>query len=208
MDAMGAVDSVEGRVELVPETPTTGSPRKGLLIGGGFCLFFGCYLLAFLLPDMLRAVRGPEPMRLAEAAERAGEETRYVRLEDGSWVCDSIHYVVGRSATDRNVMTTRFTEVFLRDQSRSIAVLVNLSGRQACGDLDKLQPEGYLKRMDAGKRERLTQDARMARMFEAEQFLELCAYCGLENSMIGGLFGMVFFFGGLVLVALGLRMPR
>ena len=179
--------------------------RKTLLISGGFCLFFSIYLLIFLLPDFIRSLAGPEPMTLSQAAERATDENLYVLLADGSWECETIDYVIGYSSTSADRVDTKFTEIFVTNPSGAVVVLAQMSGELECADFDGREIVGYLTRMTADQQQDLTNEVRLARFINGETYLELCGFCGQTNSLIGTLFGLAFFMGGLALLILGLR---
>jgi hypothetical protein len=189
-----------------PTKPT--AKRRTVLIIGGVVLAFSVYLLAFLVPDVLATVSGAETMTLAHAAEVATDESIYVRIEDGIWDCDTITYVRGRSSTNSLKTTTRSTEIFLADDKSEIVVLASMSGEMTCGDFDGRIPVGYLTQMSSAEQQTLTNEARLARFFDANSFLALCGYCGTENSMIGAIFGVVIAVAGIGIIVLGLRMPK
>jgi hypothetical protein len=62
--------------------------------------------------------------------------------------------------------------------------------------------------MSDSKQQDLTNDARLARFFDATEFLEFCDYCGPENSLIGVAFGVVFALAGIAILIVGYRMPK
>lgn len=195
------------------QTPPTASPanrRRILLISGGVVLAFGLYLLAFLLPDVLRTVGGPTSMSLAQAAGAASNASTYARLEDGVWDCASIAYVRGPSSSNRLREITRFTEAFLTDggQPQKVVVLATMSGEMNCAQLNAIEPTGYLNRMDDSQYQELANEVRLVGYAPTAQYLEFCGYCGQDNSLIGTIFGFVIFGSGLALLVLGLRMPR
>ena len=191
-----------------PATPSRATVRRTLLISGGFALAFGLYLLAFLVPDVLATASGPQRMTLAQAAEIASAQNTYAIIEDGEWDCDTIVYVRGQSSTNRLRTITRFTEVFLTGGAKDnpAVMLARLSGEVACGELSALEPTGYLTRMSADRQQELTNEARLARFFNATEFLEFCAYCGTDNSLIGTVAGLIAAAGGAALLVWGLRM--
>ncbi len=184
--------------------------RRTVLITGVVMLAFSLYLLVFLAPDFISAVAGPTRMTMARAAEIATDESTYVSIEDGRWLCDTIVYVRGPSSTSRLRTTTRATEIFLTGASKSeqTVVLVSLSGEMDCAEIEATEPTGYLTRMTRNKQQDLTNDARLARFFEATDFLEICGYCGEENSFIGMVFGIVIAIGGIFVLVWGLRLPK
>jgi hypothetical protein len=151
-------------------------------------------------------------MSLAEAADVANADATYARIEDGKWDCDTLQLVRGRSVASFRYgpyrEETRFTEVFYTDDSREVVVFVTLSGEVECADLAEEQPTGYLYAMQGNTEQALTNEARLARYFDTDDFLEFCGYCGRENSMIGAVFGVAFVVLGGVLLAGGLRMRK
>ena len=193
-----------------PKTNPTTS-RRTLLMLGGFLIAFSLYLMVFLVPDVLRTAGGPQSVTLEQAAAIANTESAYVTIEDGEWDCRTIEYVRGRSSTNSRRIETRFTEIFLTDGANpdQIVLFASMSGEMTCDDFEILdQPTGYLTRMSDGKQQELTNDARLARYFDATDFLEFCGYCGTENSLIGAIVGVVLFLGGLFVFWRGWKMPK
>lgn len=182
--------------------------RRVLLIAGGVVLFFALYLLIFLVPDAIQALSGPPTLTLAQAADVATAETTYAAIADGAWDCNTINYVRGPSSTNRLNIITRYTEAFRTDTKGGIVLLARMSGEMSCADLQAADLSGYLTRMSADTRQELTNEARLARFFEAEHFLEICGYCGETNSLIGAGIGTLVAVGGIALIVVGLRMPR
>lgn len=185
---------------------------RWLMLPGGFFLFFGLYISAFLIPDVIKAISGPQALTLEAAAEVAGEEQTYARLEDGAWDCDTLTPVRGLAPAHRRYELvreeTKFTEIFWTDDTGEIVVFVTLSGEVECDDLAGEVPSGYLYTMNNATRRELTNDARLARFIAVEHLLEFCGYCGRENSLIGAAFGSVFTLGGLAMVIYGWHLHR
>jgi hypothetical protein len=179
--------------------------KRGIIITGVALFAFAIYLLAFLLPDFIRSSVGPQPMTMADAAATAGASNSYVALTDGAWNCDTITYLRGRSTSNRAVTTTRFTEVFRTDETGAVVMLVSLSGEVGCDELPDGNVAGYLQRMSADREQDLRNEVRLARFIYATDYLQLCAYCGPTNSLIGVGFGLFFALVGVGLVILGWR---
>lgn len=169
------------------------------ILGIGFILF-GLYLSVFLVPDVVRTMLGPRAMTLQEAAQIADPDRTYARLEGGNWDCDSLVYVQGLSPSHSRYETlretTKSTELFYTDPGGAVAVLVTLSGEVPCETLAGDVPAGYLFSLGSGTRAGLERDGRLARVASASTVLEMCGYCGRENSLIGALFGIAFIVGG------------
>jgi hypothetical protein len=182
--------------------------RRSVLIGGGVLLALSIYLLAFLLPDVIRTLPGAESMTLSRAAEVATGSNKYVTLTDGNFDCDSIRYIRGPSSSGTPRIVIRNTEIFLLSPDTQVATLVTFSGETTCAEARSGDLTGYLTRMSSGTQQELTNDVRLARYISAESYLELCAYCGLGNSAIGAGFGVAFFIIGIVLLVWGFRMPK
>lgn len=179
----------------------------------GIGLFlFGLYISAFLIPDVIANFSGPESLTLSEAASAASREQTYARIEGGTWDCDTLTYIEGLSAASltygRFREETNYTEIFYTDASQDVVVFVTLSGRVDCDDLAGDDPSGYLYSMSSGVRQDLTNDARLARYFNTDTFLEFCGYCGRENSMIGVGFGLAFLLGGAGMFVWGRSMGK
>ena len=190
------------------QAQTKKTQKRAMLIGGGLTFLFGVYLMVFLVPDVLATASGPERMTLARAGEIATEQSTYAVIEDAVWDCDTIVAIRGRSSSNRNTITTRFTEAFITDgSSDEVVMLAQMSGEMSCLDLRETTPTGYLTRMSADRQQELTNDARLARFFNATTFLEFCGYCGQENSLIGAIFGVVITLVGIGIFIFGLRMP-
>lgn len=194
---------------LPASTLTPKQKRRIVLITGGVMLLFGVYLLAFLVPDLLKNMRGPDDMTLGRAADAATGGQRYVHIEDGVWHCDTIEYVRGPSSSNRRRIVTRYTEAFLTDANRPerIVLFATFSGEKSCEEIEGSDLNGYLKRMSNDTRQALTNDVRLARFYDASVYLEMCAYCGPNNSLIGTIFGTVFVVGGVALLGWGWRLP-
>ncbi len=179
----------------------------------GIGLFlFGVYISAFLIPDVIRTMDGPQVMSLTEAARVANSEQTYARIEGGAWDCETLTYVEGLSASQLNYgrirEETKYTEIFYTDDARDVVVFVTLSGEVDCDDIAGDDPAGYLYSMSNDMQQELTNEARLARYFDTKMFLEFCGYCGRDNSMIGAGFGLVALLGGGALFFWGRRMGK
>lgn len=179
--------------------------------GWGF-LLFGLYVSAFLIPDIINNLSGPQTITLSEAAEVASSDATYARIENGAWDCETLAYVEGLSASSlafgRIHEEIDYTEIFYTDNSQDVVVFVTLSGAVDCADIAEDDPSGYLYSMGSGTRQNLTNDARLARYFTTDTFLEFCGYCGQENSMIGGVFGIGAILIGAGMIVYGRRMRK
>lgn len=182
--------------------------KRLILITGAFLSAFAIYILAFLLPDVIRSSVGPTAHTMSEAATIATESNAYVTITDGEWLCDTLITLRGRSVNspNRSVEITRFTEVFRSDDTGAVVLLVTLSGEESCDTLPTTPVSGYLQRMSPDREQALINEVRLARFINATDFLELCAYCGPDNSLIGVIFGFVFAVGGIGLLMWGVRM--
>ncbi|MCB0114869.1 MAG: hypothetical protein R2873_11380 [Caldilineaceae bacterium] len=184
--------------------------KRSLLILGGVLLALGLYVSAFLVPDVLKTAVGPQSFTLVQAAERAGDAPLYARIVDGAWDCETLRQVRGISATALRYGSvreeTRYSDVFFTDETRDVVVFVTLSGAVTCEDLGQQRPEGYLYAMNSDTQQDLTNEARLARYFMADTFLEFCGYCGRQNSLIGAIFGVAFVVLGSVMLVAGRRM--
>ena len=179
----------------------------------GIVLFlFGAYVSAFLIPDVIRTASGPQAMSLSEATEVANSEQTYARIEGGAWDCDTVTYVEGLSGSQlsygRFREETKYTEIFYTDDTQDVVVFVTLSGEVDCDDIAGDDPAGYLYSMSNDMQQELTNEARLARYFNTNTFLEFCGYCGRDNSMIGAGFGLAFLLGGAGLFVWGRRMDK
>lgn len=183
-----------------------------LLILGIGLLLFGLYISAFLVPDVISAASGPESMTLAEAAQVAGSERTYARIEDGAWECETLVHVEGLSPSHRRSAPlreeTKYTEIFFTNDAAEVILFVTLSGEVECDEIADDNPAGYLYTMSDGTRRELTNDARLARFISAESYLEFCGYCGRDNSLIGAGFGVVFTLLGAGMIFFGRNMRR
>jgi hypothetical protein len=206
---MNETDAANSEVKAADEAARTQTIVRGLpyILGMGIVLLLlSVYLLAFLLPDTLAAMQGPQAMTMAEAGAVASDNRLYASLTDGEWDCDTLREVRGLSVTSlrygRLREETRSTEIFYVSNARDTVALVVLSGTVACNDLESQVPSGYVYAMEDGLRQSLTNDARLARYFDAETFLEVCGFCGYDNSLIGVIFGFVFAASGVGLLFL------
>ncbi|PDV99672.1 hypothetical protein [Candidatus Chloroploca asiatica] len=178
-------------------------PWMGLIL-----LVVGLYVSAFLIPDLVETAAGPQQLTLDEAANVASATRTYARIEEGAWDCETLQQVQGLSATSirygfgplNEREETKYTEVFFTDNARDVVVFVTLSGDVQCDDLTRQWPTGYLYMMNDGTRQALTNEARLARYFTTDTFLEFCGYCGRQNSLIGAGFGVVFTVAGMAML--------
>lgn len=181
--------------------------KRTLIILGAVLLFIGLYITAFMIPDALRALSGPQSMTLAQAAGVAQSERTYASITDGDWQCQTLREVRGLSSTrlryGRLREVTRYTEVFFTDNTEQVVMLVTLSGEVGCNDLTTEKPTGYLYAMNDDVRQELTNDVRLARYINTQTFLEFCGYCGRDNSLIGAVFGVSFMLLGIGLIVFG-----
>lgn len=184
--------------------------KRSVMIIGIVVLGFGLYLSAFLVPDVIRSASGPENITLIQAAEIANDQSTYVKIEDAIWNCETIEYVRGPSSSGTRQITTRFTEIFLTDESNpeQIVVLAKMSGELECSDFETAEFAGYLTQMSSSKQQELIDEARLALYYDAAHFMELCGYCRQENSLIGAVFGVVITIAGLFILGLGFRLPK
>ncbi|MEL6310691.1 MAG: hypothetical protein AAFN11_05170 [Chloroflexota bacterium] len=187
------------------------STAKGAMGLGVAFLLFGLYVSAFLVPDVINAWAGAQPLSLVDAAKVASDEQTYARLTDGSWDCDTLTYVEGYSPSHRYGSPleedTKVTEIFFTDEGQDIVVFITMSGERDCDDLPNA-PSGYLYEMQNRTERELTNDARLARYFDADSLLEMCGYCGRDNSLIGAGFGIASIVGGLALIVFGWQKMR
>jgi hypothetical protein len=174
--------------------------RRTLPYLGVGLLLIGVYLLVFLVPDTIGAIRGPQALTMTQAGEVASDTRLYASLTEGEWDCETRREVRGLSVTSlrygRLREETRSTEIFYVGAGRDTVALVVLSGSVDCADLESQAPTGYVYAMEDGLRQTLTDEARLARYFDADTFLEVCGYCGYDNSLIGVVFGIVFVLAG------------
>jgi len=171
---------------------------RSVLIGGCVLLFFGIYVSAFLIPDVIRTAGGPTSYTVNEAANTVTGEV-YATVEDGVWVCDSIDYLRTYSSASRR-LTVSGTRAFHTDRDGEVAIWVRLSGELTCDDLQSTTPEGYLEPLPQSTRMDLAGDGQMRYVSTANTFFEMCGYCGTENSTIGAIFGVVFVISGVGLL--------
>lgn len=173
-------------------------------VTGILFVLFGIYVSIFLIPDVIQTASGPQSLTLEEAAEVANEERTYVQLTDGTWDCDTVVYALGLAPMynryDRLETETKSTEIFLTGDDNEVVVLVVLSGEVECADVSDTLPAGYLYAMSDSTRQELTNDARLARYFMTDTFIELCGYCGRDNSLIGAVFGVISILSGVGLI--------
>jgi hypothetical protein len=184
-----------------------------LMLGLGIVLvLLSVYVLAFLLPDTLASIQGPQAMTMAEAGADASDTRLYASLTDGEWDCATRREVRGFSPSSlrygRPSVETRSTEIFYVNAARDAVALVVLSGSVECVDLESQVPSGYVYAMEDGLRQTLTNDARLARYFDADTFLEVCGYCGYDNSLLGVILGILFGASGIGLLILRRRLAR
>lgn len=185
--------------------------RRSMVIGGAFAMLFGVYILAFLIPDMIKSLAGPEDLAIEQAGDVASSSPTYAVIEGGVWQCDTIKYIKGVSTsslqTSRPQIVIKYTEIFLTDKANlpDVVMLVTESDEKSCEDFQNTTLDGYLKRMSSDTQQELANEVRLARFPGATTYLEMCSYCGPENSAIGTGFGVVALVGGGFLVIRGRR---
>lgn len=185
--------------------------RRVMLISGGLALLFGVYVLAFLIPDTIKSLSGPEYVAIAQAGDSASSSAIYAEIEGGVWHCDTIEYIKGWSSSSttagRRTIVTKNTEIFLTDAENlpNVVMLVTESGEKSCEDFQKTTLDGHLKRMSSGTQQELANEVRLAQFPGATTYLEMCSYCGPTNSAIGVGFGVVAVIGGGFLLSRGRR---
>jgi hypothetical protein len=169
--------------------------------GGIFFFLFGLFVLVPLAFDLASTLGGAQDYTISDVAEVASDERTYARLTDGEWDCDTLAYIEGYSGSDLYMrrlyrgLDVRTTEVLRVDDDNDIAVWVSLSGRVTCDDLANIEAVGYLYATD-GTPNGLNSDMRRV-LRNSDTVLELCGWCGSENSMIGFGFGIVMVLLGL-----------
>ena len=196
-----------------PNQKQTESRRRLVLILGAVLLFLGIYVLAFLLPDLVETAAGPQTLTLVQAADIAHDERTYASIEGGSWDCASLREVRGVSATRLRYtpltaaqnLETRYSTLIYADETRDHVLLVMLSGSVDCPALSKQSPTGYLFAMQDDTRQDQAVSAQLRPYAGGDSFMEMCGYCGQQNSLIGAAFGFVFVLIGLPMIVLGRR---
>lgn len=170
--------------------------------GGIAFIIFGILLFVPLASDLFTVIGGAQDYTTRAVAEVANDERTYARLTDGEWNCDTISYIEGYSGSDLYMRrlyagtSVRTTEVLRVDNANDIAVWVSLSGRVTCDDLANIEAVGYLYATD-GKPSGLNNSMRSV-IRNSDVVLELCGWCGAENSMIGFGFSVAFMLLGAV----------
>ncbi len=169
-------------------------------------VILGVLIMIVLGADAIRLRGGPEQMTLPEVAAVASETRTYAALTGASWHCDSIAYIEGLSGSDfsRSAFVrkpgTRYTDIMITDETRSVAVMVTLSGKVTCDDLDDKQPSGFVYAVD-GRLGGMNAPAR-AIINDADTVLTMCGYCGVENARTGLIVGGAFALMGVGLFVL------
>ena len=164
--------------------------------GGIFFIVFGILLIVPLASDLASVIGGAQDYTISEVAEVANDERTYARLTDGEWDCNTLAYIEGYSGSDLYMRrlysgtSVRTTEVLRVDRDNNIAVWVSLSGRVECDDLSNMEAVGYLYATDA-KPSGLNISMRNA-IRNSDEVLELCGWCGADNSLIGFAFSIGF----------------
>lgn len=152
----------------------------------GWCLALSfAYLLFFeVLPEYRSFPDQPLPMTASEAAQAAesGQEV-WVSLTDLQWNCDP--------AAKRSDL------VFLNFPGGR-RVVVSLPRKGACRDLPE-PPTGVLHPANPRRRSHLERNRGLKLSAEDEPLMELCTYCGPENSRLGLLILPILILFGLFL---------
>ncbi len=179
----------------------TARGRKVTIISASVLIAFCIYILAFLVPDVIRTLGGPSEMTLADAASLVEPDDEFVSLSGYRLDCDSIRYTVGRDANNRTRTTTRATNIVAESTDGSVLMKARLSGRLECEEIDTSVMSGYLSSLSIVDIRKLT-----ATYPQAQTFLLLCAYCGPENSKLGIIISSAMLLIGVALLVFGLKM--
>ncbi len=135
----------------------------------------------------------PQSVTMVEAAAIADSKP-WVTIEDGVWNCQNIWYM----GSDR-------TYAVLTNTSQTVVTVVLYSDKVSCNALQARQPRGILTRMAEKRYSVASREHDFSEYPDATAFLDLCGFCGADNSL-----GLVVMSGvavvlGLLLYPLSLR---
>jgi len=156
--------------------PITKQQRNALYILGAALMIFGIIATGGLVLDGIPL--SVQTLTISEANDIATARNTYVNLQDVTVLCNSLEYRRGRSSST-NSTETRYTFIWMTDPSAGIGVFAQYSGRATCDDIQSQDITGYLTR--AG--DTLPSEASPLPFGSSGEYMELCAFCGLGNSL-------------------------
>ena len=133
-----------------------------------------------------------------EAYKSKTDEPLWVSLQNSRWDCESIKSTRGRNQE---------TEIIATDSNQHIIVLVDFSDYLTCEEIIQNSPIGYLTQMSERRYNIFAESGEfnLSKYPRADQYFDLCAYCGRGNSGIGVVLGAFLSVGGLLLYPLSRR---
>lgn len=154
----------------------------GLLIAVPFfVLGVECVRDIFTLPG------APSLITTARLAEALQSQDRYwATLQNPQWDCSTL--------LDTTTGGNTSTEVFIRDDKSSVAILVTFTDPVTCAGLDPAQVTGVAYPMSERHIQNLTREGRLASFQGYHALIGFCTTCGRQNS-IGLLIMAVIFVG-------------
>jgi hypothetical protein len=133
-----------------------------------------------------------------DAYKSKSDEPLWVSLQNSKWDCETIKAIGGRNQE---------TEIIATDFDQRIIVLVDFSDKLTCNEIIQNNPTGYLTQMSERRYKIFAESGEfnLSKYPKAEQFFDLCAYCGRGNAGIGVVLGVFLSIGGLSLYPLSRR---
>jgi hypothetical protein len=147
------------------------------------------------LPDQPKLI---DITKAQEAYKAKSDEPLWVSLQNSKWDCETIKSTGGKNQE---------TEIIATDFDQRIIVLVDFSDKLTCDEVILNNPTGYLTQMSERRYKTFagSGDFNLTKYPRADQFFDLCAYCGRGNSGIGVVLGVFLSIGGLSLYPLSRR---
>jgi len=166
-----------------------------IMLGMGLFVSINSWNELQSLPDQPQLI---DITQSQEAYKLKSDEPLWVSLQNSNWDCETIKAIGGRNQE---------TKIIATDFEQRIIVLVDFSDELTCKEIIQRNPTGYLTQMSERRHKIFAEsgDFNLSKYPNAEQFFDLCAYCGRSNLGVGVVLGVFLSIGGLSLYPLSRR---
>ena len=129
---------------------------------------------------------------LKDSYQARAERPFWVSLQNSKWDCNSIR----SSSSVRN----KKTEIIATSLDERIIVLVDFSDILTCDEIAQTSPVGFVTQMSERRYKLLIESGEfdLSRYKDSNQYFDLCAYCGRNNTIAGLIAGAIFTIVGLL----------